>query len=55
MLSGYKTYISAGLAFLTALAGYLTGDIAIGEALQLGFTAIMGATIRAGVSTEAAK
>lgn len=52
MLKGYKTYITAGLAVLTAAAGYLTGDLSIGDALQTTVTAILGATIRHGVSTE---
>lgn len=55
MLSGYKTYISAGLAVLGAIAGYLTGDATLAEAAQLGFTAIMAATIRSGVKTEVEK
>jgi hypothetical protein len=54
MLKGYKTYITAGLAVLTAAAGYLTGDLDIAQAIQLGFSAILASTVRAGVA-EAAK
>lgn len=55
MLKGYKTYITAGLSVLGALAGYLTGDLAVGEAIQLAITAVLAVTIRAGVTTENAK
>lgn len=53
MLSGYKTYITAGLAVLAAIAGYLTGDATLAEAIQLSVTAVLGATIRSGVSSTA--
>lgn len=49
MLKGYKTYITAGLAVLTAAAGYLTGDISFADALQLGFTGAIGAFVRNGI------
>jgi len=55
MLSGYKTYIAAGLAVLTAVASYLTGDATLMEALQLGFAALMGAFIRSGVKADTGK
>lgn len=52
MLSGYKTYITAGLAVISAIAGYLTGDATLSEAAQLAFTAIMAATVRAGIKAD---
>jgi hypothetical protein len=55
MLSGYKTYITAGLAVVGAVAAYLTGDMAIADAIQIVVTAVMGAFIRNGVTTENAK
>jgi hypothetical protein len=54
MLKGYKTYITAGLAILTAAATYLTGEATLGEALQLGFGAIMAGTIRKGIKADLA-
>lgn len=49
MLKGYKTYITAGLAILTALAGYAVGDMSAIEALQLAFTGAIGAFLRSGM------
>lgn len=46
MLKGYKTYITAGVAILTAVAGYLTGDLALPAAIQLVVTAVLGMTVR---------
>lgn len=46
MFKGKKTYIAAGLAVITAIASYLTGDSTLAEAAQLAFTGIIGATIR---------
>jgi len=55
MLSGYKTYIMAGVTAIGAIAGYLVGDLDLAAAVQLVVTAAMGAFIRQGVTTEAAK
>jgi hypothetical protein len=52
MLSGYKTYITAIVAIVTALGAYLAGDASLGDTLQLVFTAALGAFIRAGVATS---
>lgn len=46
MFKGKKTYIVAGIGVLSALAAYLTGDATAAEAVQLAFTAVLGATIR---------
>ena len=53
MFKGKKTYITAALAVITAIAAYLTGDATLAEAIQLGVTAILGATIRSGITSEA--
>ena len=49
MFKGYKTYITAAVAVITAVAGYLVGDISVAEAAQLVLTAVLGATIRHGI------
>lgn len=49
MFKGYKTYITAGVAVITAVATYLTGDATLAEAIQLSITAVLGATVRAGI------
>lgn len=54
MLKGYKTYIAAALGIITAAAAYLTGDATLGEALELGFGAVMAATIRSGIKSDLA-
>jgi hypothetical protein len=46
MLKGYKTYITGGLAVLGAVAGYLTGDLVLADAVQIGVTAVLGMTVR---------
>lgn len=48
-LSGKKTYVTAFLAVLAAVGSYLTGDATLIEAVQLGFGAIMAATVRNGI------
>lgn len=55
MLKGYKTYIVAGVAVISAVAGYLVGDLTLAEAAQLVVTAAIGATVRAGVADAAKK
>lgn len=51
MLKGYKTYITAVLAVLGAVGGYLSGDLTIGAAAQLAITALLAAFIRDGINT----
>lgn len=53
MFSGYKTYITAGLAIAGAVAGYLTGDVSLSDAAQLVVTALLGAFVRHGVGKAA--
>ena len=46
MFAGYKTYITAAVAVIGALAAYLTGDASLIQTAQLVITAVIGATIR---------
>tara|TARA_R110000868_G_C10960758_1_gene768470 strand:+ start:2641 stop:2793 length:153 start_codon:yes stop_codon:yes gene_type:complete len=46
MFAGHKTYITAGVAVLSAVAAYLVGEADIMEAGQLIFTALLGAFVR---------
>ncbi len=55
MLKGYKTYITGVMTILGAIAAYLVGEAELGTTLSLVVTAVMGMTIRSGVTTEAAK
>lgn len=52
MFSGYKTYIVAAVAILTAVGAYLVGDLPIADAAQAVLTAILAATIRNGVAAK---
>jgi hypothetical protein len=54
-LSGYKTYITAGVAIVGAVGLYLTGEDTVAQMTQLIITALLGAFIRSGVTAEAAK
>ena len=53
MFKGYKTYITAGVATVTAVAAYLTGDADLMQTANLVFTALMAAFIRHGVEDTA--
>jgi hypothetical protein len=53
MLSGYKTYITATVAVVGAVAAYLVGDVSLADTAQIVVTALLGAFIRHGVSTGA--
>lgn len=53
MFKGYKTYITAGVAVITAVAAYLTGDADLMQTANLVFTALMAAFIRHGVEDAA--
>lgn len=46
MLSGYKTYITAGVAVISAVGAYLVGDASAFEAGQLVTTALLAAFVR---------
>ena len=49
MLAGYKTYITAGLAVVTAVAEYLIGEATIAQTANLVFTALLAAFVRNGI------
>lgn len=55
ILKGKKTYVSAAIGAIGAVAAYLVGDMALADAAQIVLTAIIGATIRHGVATEGGK
>lgn len=55
MLKGYKTYVTAGVAVIAAVAAYLVGDVGLADTIQIVVTAVLGATIRSGVTSEAKK
>jgi hypothetical protein len=49
MLAGYKTYITAGVAIVVAVAEFLTGDASLADTSQLVFTALLAAFVRNGI------
>lgn len=49
MLAGYKTYITAGVAVIGAVAAYLTGEADLMQTANLVLTALIGAFIRNGI------
>jgi hypothetical protein len=49
MLAGYKTYVTAGVAIVVAVAEYLTGDASLAATSQLVFTALLAAFVRNGI------
>lgn len=51
MFKGQKTYITAALAVIGAIAAYLVGDASAIEAAQLVVTALLGAFVRHGVAS----
>jgi len=54
-LSGYKTYITAAVGILSAVALYANGQDSLAQAVQLGITSLLAAFIRNGVTAAAAK
>lgn len=52
MFAGYKTYITAGVAVIGAVAAYLTGEASLMDTANLVFTALIGAFIRSGVESN---
>lgn len=50
MLSGYKTYVTAALAIVGAVAAYLVGDMSLADAVQIVVPALIGAFVRNGVA-----
>lgn len=52
MLSGYKTYIFAGITVITAVATYLVGEASLADTIQVVVTAVLGVTIRHGIAKK---
>jgi hypothetical protein len=46
MLAGYKTYIAGAVAIITAVAGYLTGELMLPNVIQVVVTAVLAMTVR---------
>lgn len=55
MLSGYKTYLVAGAAVIGAVVAWYAGTETAQQAAQIIVTALLGATIRNGITTEVSK
>lgn len=53
MFKGYKTYITAAVTVIGAIAAWATGEAELSTTIQLVVTAMMGAFIRDGVNTAA--
>lgn len=49
MFAGYKTYITAGVAVISAVAAFLVGEADLMQTAQLVFTALIGAFVRNGI------
>ena len=49
MLKGYKTYVTAGVAVIGAVAAYLVGDADLMQTANLVFTALLAAFVRNGI------
>lgn len=49
MFAGYKTYITAGVAVIGAVAAYLVGDADLMQTANLVFTALLAAFVRNGI------
>lgn len=52
-LAGYKSYLTAAAAVLTALVGYAVGELELAGLVTAIFAAVGLASLRAGVTTEA--
>jgi len=51
ILAGKKTYLTAAMAIIGTLASYFAGDVQLVDAAQLVLTAVLGVTIRSGITT----
>jgi hypothetical protein len=50
-MNGKKTYLVALGGVLGAAAGFLTGTLDAPQAIQLAITSVLGATLRAGITS----
>ena len=55
LLEGKKTYLTAISAIIGALIGFANGTIDAGVAIQIIITAILGMTLRAGITKSEPK
>lgn len=51
MLKGYKTYVTAAVAVIGAVAAYLVGDATIADTAGIVVNAILAATVRHGIAS----
>lgn len=49
MFAGQKTYITAAVAVIAAVAAYLTGEASLADTANLVFTALLAAFVRNGI------
>jgi hypothetical protein len=54
-MEGFKTYLAAAATVITAWAAFAKGSIDLASAFQATITAVLAATVRHGVTTEAGK
>jgi hypothetical protein len=52
MLAGYKTYITAAVAVIGAVAAYLTGEATIAVSVQTIITALLAVFLRNGMAPK---
>ncbi len=52
MLRGYKTYITAVVAIVGAVAGWLTADVSLTDAIQIIVPAAVGMFVRSGIANQ---
>jgi hypothetical protein len=52
MLRGYKTYVTAVVAIIGAVAGWLTADVSLTDAIQIIVPAAVGAFVRSGIANQ---
>lgn len=55
MLKGYKTYVTAGVAIVGAVAAYLVGDASLNDTASLVVNALLAIFIRNGIKTDTSK
>jgi hypothetical protein len=52
ILAGKKTYVVGVMALIGFAASYLTGDITLAQAMQGALTAVLGMTLRSGITSD---
>lgn len=51
-LAGKKTHVTAVVGVITAVAAYLTGEAGLADTIQIVLTAVLGSTLRLGISAS---